>query len=58
MKGPLDPAAERGGPGHGVAADGVGVVDLLGLPLVVGAVGEHGDGAVTGAAGQDLGPDC
>merc|ERR1719392_47183 len=40
-------------PRLGVTSDGVGVVDLLGLPGVVGGVGQHGDGPVTGPAHQD-----
>ena len=31
----------------------MGVVDLLRLPLVVGRVGEHRDGAIAGPADQD-----
>ena len=50
---PLGAGAEAGGPADRVAADGVGVVDLLGLPGVVGGVGEDGDGAVAGAAHKD-----
>ena len=39
--------------GDKVAADGVGVVDLLRLPLVVSRVGEHGDGAIAGPTDQN-----